>query len=468
VNKKIILNGSAAILIFSGLLFSGCAHKPLADSATSSVIKPDGTTGNPADVAEAKAIEKLPAAQNGDLTASSTDVGEIPVEINNEVEKWIQYFQGRGRGYFERYLERSSRYVPMMKKVLKQNNVPEDLIYIAMIESGFSGKIKSRAKAVGFWQFIGGTGKHYGLRVSSLMDERYDPVRSTEAAAAYFKGLYNLFGNWYLAIASYNVGENRIKNMVMKNYTRDFWELAKRKQLPAETTQYIPKFLAARQISMEPEKYGFTGLNYAPPMVFDTLISENPVDLKALAKSMKVDYSDLKDLNPSLKTQFSPVIDGKASVRIPVGTSDAAKVALSDATVKNKRYITQASEAPSKVSFTRYKVKHGETLSSIAEHFEVSVDDILKVNARVHKNRVRPGMTLKIPSSAFNVIKEKKSITRNSASSSGAIYIVRNGDNLSHIAKRHDTTIEAIIKANNLAQNGRVFKGQKLVIPENL
>ena len=253
----------------------------------------------------------------------------------------------------------------------------------------------------------------------------------------------------------------------MKNYTRDFWELARRKQLPAETTQYIPKFLAARQISMEPEKYGFTGLNYADPMVYDTVTSDNPVDLRALAKNMKVDYTELKDLNPALKTQFSPAIDGHANVRVPKGTGEAAKLALNDATVKNKKYMTQAVETPSKVSFTRYRVKRGETLSAIATRFDISIDDILRVNARIKKNRVRPGQTIRIPSSAFNVVKEKRaySSNRTPAGLSPLVYTVRRGDNLSSIARRHDVSVESLIKKNNLASNGRVFRGQKIMIP---
>ena len=323
------------------LLFaSACATKTVSTTA-------DGKTISPQEATEDKTIQNLPAPTSSSDLDGSGETMQIPVEVNAEVEKWIEYFQGRGRGYFERYLERSTRYVPVMKKVLKENGVPEDLIYIAMIESGFTAKIKSRAKAVGFWQFIGGTGKHYGLRVNKLVDERYDPVRSTEAAAAYFKGLYNLFGSWYLAIASYNVGENRIKSMVMKNYTRDFWQLAVRKQLPPETTQYIPKFLAARLISREPEKYGFTGLNYEDPMSFDLITSADPVDMRALAKAMKIDYVEIRDLNPAYKTQVAPVMTNVATVRIPQGTLEAAKLVLNEAVVKNRQYMVAADDSGS-------------------------------------------------------------------------------------------------------------------------
>ncbi len=140
-------------------------------------------------------------------------------------------FQGRGRPHMERYLARSTRYEKLMKKVLRDNGLPEDLFYIALIESGFSSAATSHAAAVGYWQFIRGTGKRYGLEISPFVDERRDPVFATQAAAEYFKGLYSVFGSWYLAMASYNVGENRVKREVMNHYTRDFWELARKKRL---------------------------------------------------------------------------------------------------------------------------------------------------------------------------------------------------------------------------------------------
>jgi membrane-bound lytic murein transglycosylase D len=207
-----------AVVLYLLLFAVGCAHQ---QTSTKGGQTNNSASGN--EVVDEQVIRQLPGPP-AELNSPSLSIGQIPVEVNPEVENWLNYFQGRGRSYFERYLERSTRYVPLMKKILHENGVPEDLIYIAMIESGFSGKIKSKAKAVGFWQFIGGTGKHYGLAVNRLMDERYDPVKSTEAAATYFKGLYNLFGDWFLAIASYNVGENRIKSMVMKNFTRNFWQ----------------------------------------------------------------------------------------------------------------------------------------------------------------------------------------------------------------------------------------------------
>ncbi|MDZ4676397.1 MAG: LysM peptidoglycan-binding domain-containing protein [Oligoflexia bacterium] len=448
------------LLTMTLFLVTGCASKNV-------IPNPDGSSATVEEAAENKVIQKLPTTKT-DLGATDS-IDKIDVTFNEETEKWVEYFQGRGRGHFERYMERSTKYIPMMKKILRENGVPEDLIYIAMIESGFTGKIKSRAKAVGYWQFMPGTGKHYGLKANSLMDERWDPVRSTEAAAAYFKGLYNLFGSWFLAIASYNVGENRIKSLVMKNYTRDFWELAKRKQLPNETIHYVPKFLAARQIALEPEKYGFMGLDYKSPMVFDVITAKDPVDMKALAKAMRIEYDEIKDLNPAYKTQYIPVIGDVATIRVPQGTGEAAKIAVSEAIVKNKRFLAQA-EAPSKLSFLRYKVRRGDTLDKIAETHDTTVDELLKVN-RIRKNKVKPGITLKIPTSAFNIDKMPRvfhAAKSNSQNKNRYVpsltYVVKRGDTLTQIARRHKVSVNDIMKKNRLAQN-KVQRGQKLVIP---
>jgi membrane-bound lytic murein transglycosylase D len=457
------------ISIFLTLVATGCAHQQTTSTTVTGQLGSPIPATDPVDAKEDQAIQKLPGPPPA-LNSPSLSIGQIPMEVNPEVENWINYFQGRGRSYFERYLERSTRYVPIMKQILKENGVPEDLIYIAMIESGFSGKIKSRAKAVGFWQFIGGTGKHYGLTVNRLMDERYDPVKSTEAAANYFKGLYNLFGDWFLAIASYNVGENRIKSMVMKNYTRNFWELAKRKQLPAETTQYIPKFLAAELIAREPEKYGFSGLNYEAAMEFDTVTSKDALDMRELARSLKIDYEELRELNMAYKTQYIPVIGDVATVRVPKGTGEAAKVALSDAVVKNKRVLATA-EPVSKSSVMKYKVKKGETLEAIATRFDVTVTDLVKAN-RIRHGRVRPGMKLKIPVSALTAPteKEKRSVASTSKSTNKAkrkYYVVKSGDTLSRIAKSNGVSVSTLKKSNKLASNGKVMRGQKLVIPQS-
>ena len=201
-------------------------------------------------------------AKNAALAANNSQINSeeletIPIEINENVEVWIKYFQGRGRPHMERYLARSTRYEALMKKVLRDNKLPEDLFYIALIESGFTSNARSTASAVGYWQFIRGTGKRYKLDINKMIDERRDPVLATQAAAEYFKDLYKIFDSWYLSMAAYNVGEGRVLRAVKKYKTRDFWQLSKNKHaLPKETDNYVPKYIAAKLIAKNPDKYG--------------------------------------------------------------------------------------------------------------------------------------------------------------------------------------------------------------------
>jgi len=226
-------------------LLAGCAHQDLGQTTKSAHGTNSGTAGNAvtgnnsafntsesaefsetlAKVEQIEVKDNVPSFRLSDPEGPKVvdqELEQIPTEINPLVEKWITYFQGRGREHMEKYLARSSRYEKLMKKVLRDNGLPEDLFYIALIESGFSSQATSHAAAVGFWQFIRGTGKRYGLDINPFVDERRDPVFATQAAAEYFKGLYSVFGSWYLAMASYNVGENRVKREVMNHYTRDF------------------------------------------------------------------------------------------------------------------------------------------------------------------------------------------------------------------------------------------------------
>jgi membrane-bound lytic murein transglycosylase D len=270
-------------VLLSGLLvlLSACAHVgTTSDPAKGmSPTDPAGTVGIPGGDS-AVAAEGPTGA---DLNDTGADLKAVPLAVNRQVLKWIDYFQGQGRPHMERYLSRSTRYMPVMKKILKENGLPEDLIYIALIESGFSGTAHSSAAAVGYWQFIKGTGKHYGLKIDTYMDERRDFVRSTQAACGYFKGLYDIFHSWYLAIASYNVGEGRVKSVVQKYRTRDFWQLARENKLPEETSNYVPKFIAARLIAKEPAKYGFTDIEYMPPLEYSEVDLATSVDFRKLS-----------------------------------------------------------------------------------------------------------------------------------------------------------------------------------------
>ena len=215
-----------------------------------------------APVAELFTLEELKDktvdAAELDLPDVDLPLSDIPLALNSKVEYFLYYFQSSGKQSFSRWLSRSSRYLPMMKEILKREGMPEDLVYVAMIESGFQMHARSWANAVGPWQFVSDTGRRYSLRIDQWVDERKDPVKATTAAALYLKELYGMFnGDWYLAAAGYNAGENKILRAISMYNTSDFWEISRGSYLKRETKEYVPKLLAAAIIAKDPARFGF-------------------------------------------------------------------------------------------------------------------------------------------------------------------------------------------------------------------
>lgn len=481
-------------IILTLLTLSGCASRgvsvdgtPSLDGRGSLTRSSSGDTGSP----------------SNDLSDNGADLLGIPLEVNRLVLKWIDYFQGPGRPHMERYLSRSSRYAPMMKGILRREGLPEDLIYIALIESGFSSTAHSSASAVGYWQFIRGTGKQYKLRIDSFVDERRDFERSTVAAADYFKGLYNLFGAWYLAIASYNVGENRVKNVVMRNKTRDFWQLARENKLPQETVHYVPKFLAARLIAKEPEKYGFTDIDYQPALEYSTVEFETAIDIRRLATEMGLEYDDLRDLNPMYKRGVAPMPRGasKFFLRVPKGLESKALAAAGAAAAsQTMRFVAED-------DYSYYRVRRGDTVSSIAHRYGISQTQILRLNRLSAHSVLSIGKRLRVPAEDLATLgptksskvetrakaKEEKAaepapvdkevrtpsnksshiVARRSRTVAGMskaqvqakVHVVRRGENLAEIAKRYKISVRELANHNRLKKQGKLFVGKKLEIP---
>lgn len=394
-----------------------------------------------------------------DLNDNETDMQRLPAELNEKVTKWMEYFQGKGRPHMERYLSRSSRYLPKMKEILKSHGLPEDLVYIALIESGFNSKALSRANAVGYWQFIRGTGRRYGLTQNYYIDERRDFIESTEAAAKYLKALYSVFGSWYLAIASYNVGENRIKNLVMKYYTRDFWELASKKALPRETQNYVPKFLAARLIAKHPEKYGFDSVVYEPPLDFKEIVVENKgVNLKTMAKELGVDKKELYGLNPAFKRGVIPKRKSKSILRVPNYIEDTKIVAALE---KSKSKVTMSVVDAGDVS---YRIRRGDTLSHIAQRYGTSIRAIREANNLSRRATLYPGKRIIVPTGR-RISARGSSSKKVTLKSGEKKYVVREGDNLYTISKKFNVSLAKIKRRNNLGRRSLLNIGKVLVIP---
>jgi hypothetical protein len=231
---------------------------------------------------------------------------DVPVARNKEVRAYLVYFTTERKQVMRQYLARSTRYLPLIQEIFQEHGLPEDLAYLAMIESGFNPYAYSPAHAAGMWQFISGTARRYSLDINNYVDERRDPVKSTHAAAKYLLDLYKQFGSWYLAAASYNCGENRVQREIDSSNHKNFWDLSANQCLPNETKNYVPQMIAATIIAKNPEKFGFTRIPYLPPLQFDTVKVNEPTSLKAVSVACNVPPEEISLLNPQLRKGTTP------------------------------------------------------------------------------------------------------------------------------------------------------------------
>jgi membrane-bound lytic murein transglycosylase D len=442
---------------------AGCAHIKANNQTKDGVTQNQPLSAGTDSGVEIKDIESFRVSDPEGPKVVDQELESIPTEVNPLVEKWIKYFQGKGRPHMERYLARSTRYEKLMKKVLRDNGLPEDLFYIALIESGFSSRATSHASAVGYWQFIRGTGKRYGLEINKFVDERRDPVLATQAAAEYFKGLYSVFGSWYLAMASYNVGENRVKREVMTHYTRDFWELARKKRLPKETINYVPKFIAAKLIGKDREKYGFGEIDYLPPIEFDHIAVSKPVNLRQMAEKLNFNYEDFKALNPKFKGEVAPLIGTELVIRIPPGSAEAALVAANESIVQDVQFVADAGDTQT------YKIRKGDNLGSIARRFRTTVAYLRDINDLPRRKAIKVGMKIQVPDRT--PLRERVSAKRPSEQKTfgsgidGRFHTVQNGDSLSTIAKKYSTSVSELQRLNNIRRGNLLKVGMKIRVP---
>jgi membrane-bound lytic murein transglycosylase D len=318
---------------------------------------------------------------------------DIPIVINDKVVQFIQFFQTTIRYKFVTWLARSKKYIPFMKNLLKEHGLPEDLVYLSLIESGFDPHAYSRGKAVGLWQFIYLTGKRYGLRVNWWVDERRDPEKSTIAAAKYLKELYGMFDCWYLAAAGYNAGEYKIVNAMKRYRTEDFWRLTEYRYLKQETKDYIPQMIAAALITKNPERYGFTEVEYQEPLRYEKVKIPELTDLSLVAKACETSLEEIKDLNPELQRGVTPPNESDYEIKIPFGKRDLF--------LENFETLKPLEKFP----FKTHLVKKGDTLLKIARFYRVDLEPLLEINHLRKKSQVSKGTTILIPISKDEAIK---------------------------------------------------------------
>ena len=377
---------------------------------------------------------------------------DFPIVLNRQVDMYLELFQGKLRPYFSQWLARSGRYQSLMEAELAAAGLPLDLVYLSMIESGFSQRAYSRAKAVGLWQFMAPTGRDYGLQVSRYLDERRDAEKSTKAAVAYLKHLHNEFGDWYLAVAAYNGGPGTMRNAIKRCGTTDFWEIAQSNHLALETKRYVPKLIAAIIIAKEPEKYGFTDIVPEPPLAFDTITVGPGLSLEAAALLAGSDDSKLKQLNQELLTGKTPLDCESYELKIPSGSKALAERNLprlhSVATTDYKTHV----------------VKKNETIAQICKQYNINTTTLLKVN-NLKSNTLSAGARLRIPyrTIAYRLLPEGMD-PRSAAGNALVLHTIKKGDTLSKISRQYQVPVELIVSWNGLRNAHQISAGQQLAL----
>ena len=415
-----------------------------------------GSLGMASD-SEAQKSEPAPIDETNDVTLSAdakvkakaqaeikSTHSDLPLMMTDQVAGYISYFSNRGRGTFERAFARSGRYHGMMVKILKEEGVPQDLIYLAQAESGFHPLAVSRAGARGIWQFMGSRARGYGLQRSLWVDERQDPEKSTRAAAHHLKDLYNQFGDWYLAMAAYNSGPGRVQAAVKRTGYADFWELYRRNVLPKETRNYVPIILAVTIMTKNLSQYGFDDVSMDGSAAYDKVTISYPVDLRLVAECVDATPAQLQELNPSLLRMTTPKV-GSFELHLPAGTKDQYQTAI--AAIPNDMRL-----------WWRYhKVQSGDTLASLGRSYHVTAKSIATAN-QLDGTELQAGAKVLIP-----VAVGKHPVSDNATYSRRITrYKVHRGDTVETVAENFGVSAQMVRRWNGL-HGGDSLRGRKVL-----
>lgn len=403
--------------------------------------------------------EDLPVAPPSEIGVPEATY-DIPMEVNARVLSIVEMFQTQKREWFQEALDRGALYVPLFQRVLEEEGLPKDLVYLSMIESAFKPRAVSRAGARGLWQFIASTGKLYGLRQDYWVDDRFDPEKATRAAARHLKDLHDEFGHWYLAMAAFNAGPRRIERAIQRTGERDFWTLAQRRYLPRETRSYVPLILAAAIIAKNPEAYGFAR-PAGTTMEYDVAELDHPVDLETAAKSAGTTVDEMKLLNPELRHWVTPLDRERYPLKIPKGSRAAFDVALA------------AIPEGERVRFGAHVVERGDTLSKIARRYGTTIEALASANNMRSRTMIHPGqvLTVPVPPGALAARwssqgREFREASRESIPEGDQeIYVVARGDTLGAIAESFRMSLTELRALNDLPPgSSRIRAGQRLVV----
>jgi len=371
--------------------------------------------------------------------------GHLPLVTSKKIDRIINFLSSSKS--FQGWLDNSGLYKDLMIPIIRKYELPEELFYLALIESGFNTSAYSYAHAAGPWQFIAGTGARYGLKRNWWVDERRDPIKSTEAAAHYLKDLYVQFDDWFLAMAAYNCGEMNVWRAIRREGTRDFWKL---KTLPRQTRDYVPTFMAGIIIAQHPEKYGFTNTP-KETWKWEEIVVDRSYEFEHISKVADVPVNVLKQFNPELRRWVTPPEVENYTLRVPIDKSQG---------LLEKLHQLPPAEQP-KPEWQTHRVRKGQTLNFIANRYGTTVSALIAANNITNKNRLRVGQTLRIPTDKYYAPPKYKT---SASTQSKVTYVVKPGDTLTQIANRYNTTVAKIRTWNKLSTKKPIYPGQKLMI----
>lgn len=411
---------------------------------------------------------KIKKTQNYGKLLTPPDSLVIPMDENPIVEKSIEFLVGKtGKRFYSKWLERASRWFPMMQRIAEEEGMPREILYLSMIESGMNPNAVSSAKAVGLWQFMRATGLDYDLNAkgSIFVDERRDPEKATRAAMRHLRDLFQEFGDWHLALAAYNCGAGCVSRAIKRTNsdTINYWTV--RERLPQETRGYVPRYISAAKIAMDPESYGFKvdSLNFHDEYVYDVFSINEPTNLDAIAKAANVSVDSIKDLNPELLFNCTPPDIIPYNIKLPKGSLDIFAVNYMQLTPEEKN------------AFLTHVVKNKESLNSIAEKYDVSPDELARMNnLSSSTKRLKKGQELRVPV----VVPRQDDLASDEASSQKSTTLVntdkfskhkiKDGETLFSIARDYGMEVARLRKINDLGPGDRILVGNSLYVEGEL